>query len=59
MPVYEYHCQRCRRSFEVMESISEHDLHEQQDRPACAQCRSADLVEQHLSPVHAQTTRKG
>lgn len=53
MPTYEYRCQRCGKSFERSEHISEHE----QARPECPKCHSRE-VEPVLADFYAKTSRK-
>jgi putative FmdB family regulatory protein len=53
MPVYEYHCLDCDRSFEKREAMDEHDS----SRPSCPHCES-ERVEQVLAPFFAKTSKK-
>jgi putative FmdB family regulatory protein len=53
MPVYEYHCGKCRREVRVTLSIKEHD----KAKVACPQCGSRAL-RPLLSTFFSQTSRK-
>jgi putative FmdB family regulatory protein len=53
MPLYEFHCRRCQRDFEIRQSLNEHEAH----RPACPYCGGRD-IEPLLSPFFARTSHK-
>lgn len=53
MPIYEFRCTQCRRSFSYAMPISEHG----RKRPACPKCGSR-AVETVLSTFFAKTIRK-
>jgi putative FmdB family regulatory protein len=53
MPLYEFHCRRCQRDFEIRQSLNEHEAH----RPACPSCGARD-IEPLLSPFFARTSHK-
>ena len=53
MPVYEYHCDKCRRDVEVTQSISEHG----KGAAACPKCGSTAL-RPLVSSFFTQTSRK-
>jgi putative FmdB family regulatory protein len=53
MPVYEYHCDNCRREITVTLPIREHD----KSVPACPQCGGRDL-QPLVSTFFSQTSRK-
>ena len=53
MPVYEYLCRKCGKSFERVESIKEHDL----SKVRCPECKSKK-VERRWSRVSAVTSKK-
>jgi putative FmdB family regulatory protein len=53
MPVYEFRCNRCRKEFEVIESISEYDP----KKVKCPKCGSSQ-VERVWSDVHVVTSKK-
>lgn len=58
MPVYEFFCRACQKSFDVVESVSEHDRHVQPDAPVrCPQCSGTD-VERRWGAVYAVTSKK-
>jgi putative FmdB family regulatory protein len=54
MPLYEFHCRRCQRDFELRQSLSEHEAH----RPICPACGARD-TEPLLSTFFARTSHKG
>jgi len=53
MPVYEYHCDKCRGEVRVTLSIREHD----KAKVACPQCGSTAL-RPLMSTFFSQTSRK-
>lgn len=53
MPMYEYRCAACKRSFTVRHSIEEHD----RKRPKCPKCGSRK-VEQKFGSFFAKTAKK-
>lgn len=53
MPTYEYRCEKCRKRFSTIHSISEHGS----KRPTCPKCRSRK-VSQVLAPFFAKTAKK-
>ena len=53
MPVYEYLCRKCGKSFELVETVKEHDL----SKVRCPECKSKK-VERRWSPVFAVTSKK-
>ena len=53
MPTYMYRCKECRKTFERVLTISEHD----RTRPACPKCKSRK-VEQCITGFHAVTKKK-
>lgn len=53
MPVYEYHCRKCGKSFEQVETVKEHDL----SKVHCPKCKSKK-VERRWSSVFAVTSKK-
>jgi putative FmdB family regulatory protein len=55
MPLYEYLCQACGKSFEVALSLDEYARH---PAVACPRCHSSQRVERQLSTFHPQTSRK-
>lgn len=54
MPLYEYHCNQCKKVFSVQLSMKEH---EKQQTPACPNCGSKD-VKLHFSSVFVVTSKK-
>ncbi len=54
MPVYEFFCRRCERSFTAVMHIAEHDT----DLPPCPSCGRKEDVEKRLSTFTAATSRK-
>ena len=53
MPIYEYRCVDCRRTFEVIRPIKE----EKRKIAKCPKCASKN-VERHWSSVFVETSRK-
>lgn len=53
MPIYEYTCKECRKSFSTAISIDEHD----HKKVTCPKCGSKK-VEQQYSPFYAVTSHK-
>lgn len=53
MPVYEFVCRACNKSFELRQNVEEHLMR----KPPCPWCGSAE-VESTLSSFFARTTRK-
>jgi len=53
IPVYEYHCDKCRREVQVTLTIKEHD----KAKVACPQCGSTAL-RPLVSAFFSQTSRK-
>jgi putative FmdB family regulatory protein len=49
MPLYEYHCQPCDVTFEIL-------IRSASDQPSCPKCRSMDVEKQFSVPAAAQTT---
>lgn len=53
MPVYEYRCKKCGKSFELIETVSEHDP----AKVRCPDCKSKS-VERLWSQVFTVTSKK-
>jgi putative FmdB family regulatory protein len=53
MPTYSYRCERCRETFERIETISEHE----KGKPQCPECGS-DKVARVPTPFTAITGKK-
>ena len=53
MPLYEYRCRECKKSFSVRMRISEHE----RKRPKCPKCGSRKL-DQRYGTFFAKTTKK-
>ncbi len=53
MPTYEYRCEKCRKRFSRVETISQHG----KKRPKCPKCGSAKVV-QVFSSFFAKTGKK-
>ena len=54
MPVYEYFCRRCKKAFEALMHIGEHE----REAAKCPSCNQADEVEKRMASVNVRTTRK-
>jgi putative FmdB family regulatory protein len=59
MPIYEFFCRTCKKDFDIVESVTEHDRHGQTpDRPVrCPHCQGTD-IERRWSSVFAVTSKK-
>jgi putative FmdB family regulatory protein len=53
MPTYEYRCKACKKTFDVVLTIAEHD----KKKVTCPKCKSTE-VEQQLSSFFAVTASK-
>lgn len=53
MPTYDYRCEKCKKRFSVVQSITEHG----KKKMACPKCKSRKVV-QLLAAFSAQTSRK-
>jgi putative FmdB family regulatory protein len=53
MPIYEYFCKKCSKSFTTPMSISEHE----KKTVRCPQCKSTKVVPQ-FQPFFAKTSKK-
>ncbi len=53
MPIYEYHCKKCDRTFEVVESIHDHDA----AKIRCPDCKSKK-IDRIWGNVFAKTSKK-
>jgi putative FmdB family regulatory protein len=54
MPLYEFRCTRCSKTFDEKETFAEHDKHPE---VKCPHCGSTD-VEPVVSPVLVKTSKK-
>jgi putative FmdB family regulatory protein len=54
MPTYEYRCRKCKRAFEAVMAMTEHEKH---PRPSCPRCKSRS-VEQLPAQFQAVTPKK-
>ena len=54
MPMYEYECADCSRTFDEKESFEEHDRHKEIRCPHCGGTK----VHQLVTPVGVKTSRK-
>jgi putative FmdB family regulatory protein len=54
MPIYEYECRQCKKTFTEKQTFEEHDQHK---KVKCPKCRSAS-VQQVISPTFAKTSKK-
>jgi len=57
MPTYEFRCNDCNATFEVEESISEHDRDVHEHRARCPKCNSLDVAPQ-IAAFEVRTSRK-
>ena len=53
MPVYEYRCRDCQRTFIVVMSVKDHES----EQVRCPQCQGT-AVEQMITPFHTKTSKK-
>jgi putative FmdB family regulatory protein len=53
MPVYEYICKVCKKSFEVFRAVAQHE----KKAETCPKCRSRK-IERHWSSVFVETSKK-
>ncbi len=53
MPVYEYRCRECKKTFEVVQTITKHDP----KSIRCPKCEGRN-VERHWSSVFVETSKK-
>ena len=53
MPTYEYRCETCDETFELRESIAEHEAAE----PKCPKCGS-EKIARAVSSFYAKTSKK-
>jgi putative FmdB family regulatory protein len=53
MPVYEYYCDTCAKSFTVVMTIAEHD----RGGITCPECKGSAVV-QRYTPFFAKTSKK-
>ncbi|RPI79386.1 MAG: zinc ribbon domain-containing protein [Desulfobacteraceae bacterium] len=53
MPTYEFHCEKCRKKFTLVLSISEHE----QTKFKCPKCKSVK-VKQLISSFQITTSKK-
>jgi putative FmdB family regulatory protein len=54
MPMYEFECADCSKSFDAKETFEEHDRHKEIRCPYCG----GTNVHQHVTPVGVKTTKK-
>ena len=54
MPVYEFRCTKCSKTFDDKETFAEHDQHPEVKCPHCG----STAVEPLISPVLVKTSRK-
>jgi putative FmdB family regulatory protein len=54
MPVYEFECAKCGKTFTEHETFEEHDRHPE---VKCPDCGSTE-VHQHMTPVGVKTSKK-
>jgi putative FmdB family regulatory protein len=53
MPIYEFQCRDCHRTFEIVQSVSEHES----SAARCPDCKGTN-VERVMSTVYAVTSKK-
>jgi putative FmdB family regulatory protein len=53
MPTYEFECNKCAHKFNMIETMKEHDKHEEK----CPECGSTD-IKNLISTVNVQTSKK-
>ena len=53
MPVYEYRCRDCQRTFIVVMSVKDHES----EQVRCPQCQGT-AVEQMITPFYTKTSKK-
>jgi putative FmdB family regulatory protein len=53
MPIYEFECKQCSHSFDLAESVTEHDKHAEK----CPKCGSGEIA-RVISSVSVKTSRK-
>ena len=53
MPIYEFKCNNCGHVFDIVESLQEHDKHNEK----CPKCEGKD-IERVLSSASLQTSKK-
>lgn len=53
MPVYDYHCKDCRKTFELVLTLREHD----DEKTKCPHCGSRN-VQQDAAAFYAVTSKK-
>jgi putative FmdB family regulatory protein len=54
MPIYEYECRQCKKTFTEKHTFQEHDQHKKVKCPKCGSTR----VQQVISPTFAKTSKK-
>ncbi len=54
MPTYQYECEKCRKNFDVHETIGEHAQQRAHPCPRCGNRRT----NQQITTIHVQTGRK-
>ncbi len=57
MPTYEYLCKKCKKRFEMLLSMTEHDKLKKKQNQKCPKCGSL-RVEQQISSFQVKTSRK-
>ena len=53
MPIYEFDCEKCKKTFDLVESISDYDP----KQVKCPKCGSKK-VRRRFSSIHAVTSKK-
>ena len=54
MPLYEFYCKKCSKTFDDKETFAEHDKHPQVKCPYCG----STAVEQVMTPTGVKTSKK-
>lgn len=54
MPVYEYVCRNCRKTFQIVETIARHEARKSVKCPKC----SSRKVDRKYSTLYVETSRK-
>jgi putative FmdB family regulatory protein len=57
MPVYDYYCRACDRTFEVLLSLKEHEQAHETHQVQCPQCHSTQ-VQQAVTHFTTVTSKK-
>jgi len=57
MPTYEFRCNDCKATFDVEESVRDHDRDLEEHRMKCPKCGSENVIAQ-ISTFEVKTVRK-